>query len=63
MGLDDDLNKKKVESDNINDVIHALKRAGARDRPCRIEINIESLNIEKYGLCIDTAIFQLSEEY
>lgn len=49
--------------DNMHDVINALKRAGARDRPYRIELNIENLNIEKYNLCIETAIFKLSEEY
>lgn len=49
--------------DKVDEVIVALKKAGARDRPYRIEINIENLNIEKYKLCIDNAIFKLSEEY
>lgn len=49
--------------DKIDDVIKALKKAGARDRPYRIEINIENLYLEKYKPCIEKAIFQLSEEY
>lgn len=49
--------------DNIKEVISALKKAGAKDRPYRIKINITNLNIEKYNQCVENAIHKLSEEY